>query len=119
MSDDELKTKSVTYILGGLTQQVRELADRIDKLTDGTYKRITDLETTKADRVAVDRIQKALDDNVEVRLQSVEKIAIARDKQDTVETTITILKVTLTLYGVFMIGLTALIVWHILHSPIS
>ena len=117
--NQELKKNSVTYILGQLTQQVRDLSDRIDKLTDGTYKRIADLESTKADRVMVDRIQKALDDYVEIRLRKVEDLVIPKDMQNRLETTVTILKVTLTLYGLFLVGLAAMLIYHLFKSPIS
>ena len=115
---EELKKNSVTYILGQLTQQVSDLADRIDKLTDGTYNRITVLEQTKADRALTDRIQKLLDDDIEVRLQAVEKLVISADKQDSVLTTITWLKVTVGLFGTALAATLIMLVYHLFHSPL-
>ena len=61
---EELKKNSVTYILGQLTEQIKNLTDKVKELNDGTYARITSLENTKADRVMVDRIQKIIEDNL-------------------------------------------------------
>ena len=114
---EELKKNSVTYILGQLTQQVSDLSDKIEQLTSGTYKRISDLEATKADRVSVDRIQKALDDDVEIRLKAVEQIAIPKEYQDSLETTVTTLKVTLWLFGIAFSALWIIVLWHLFKTP--
>lgn len=118
-ANEALNKNSVTYILGQLTQQVKDLSDRIDKLTDGTYKRITDLEQTKADKQLVENLQRKVNEDVEGRLRKVEDVIIPKDMQTNLETTVTILKVTLTLYGIFLVGIAALLIYHLFHSPIS
>ena len=82
---EELKKNSVTYILGQLTEQIKNLTDKVKELNDGTYARITSLENTKADRVMVDRIQKIIDDDIEKRMRAVEICAISKDKQENFE----------------------------------
>lgn len=115
---EELKKNSVTYILGQLTQQVSDLADKIKELTDGTYQRITTLEQTKADRVVTDKLQKLLDDDFEVRLQKVEKLVIPAEKQDSILTTITWLKVTVGLFGIALGACLVMLVYHLFHISI-
>ena len=115
---EELKKNSVTYILGQLTQQVSDLADKIKDLTDGTYQRITNLEQTKADRAMTDKLQKLLDDDIEVRLVAVEKLVIPSEKQDSIQTSITWLKVTVGLFGVALAACLVMLVYHLFHSPL-
>ena len=75
------------------------------------------MEATKADRVSVDRIQKALDDDVEIRLKAVEQIAIPKEYQDSLETTVTTLKVTLWLFGIAFSALWIIVLWHLFKTP--
>jgi hypothetical protein len=76
------------------------------------------LEQTKADRVVTDKLQKLLDDDVEVRLQAVEKLVIPADKQDWVKSTITWLKVTIGLFGTALAATLVMLVYHLFHSPL-
>ena len=85
---EELKKNSVTYILGQLTEQIKNLTDKVKELNDGTYARIISLENTKADRAITDRLQKILDDDVEVRLRAVEECMITKVEKSGVETRI-------------------------------
>ena len=85
---EELKKNSVTYILGQLTEQIKNLTDKVKELNDGTYSRIISLENTKADRAITDRLQKILDDDVEVRLRAVEECMITKVEKSGVETRI-------------------------------
>ena len=49
-----------------------EMRASLNEIKDGTVARIESLEKTKADRTDIDAMQKKLDDNIEVRVRSLE-----------------------------------------------
>lgn len=55
-----------------VNEKFADLKSDIRDLRDGVSTRVTNLEKTKADRVDIDAVQKKLDDDVEVRLRTVE-----------------------------------------------
>ena len=73
MKSIDANTRDILLTFKGETsQQLADLARRMEGLEKGTFSRIDSLERTKADRVEIDKIQKILDENIETRVRSLE-----------------------------------------------
>jgi len=108
--------------VGKLDTKIDFAIKRIDELDKGTVDKINTLFKDKADRAELDKVQLALNEfqkhvneNMEGRVRELEEATISKEKQDSIETSATIAKVTLWLYGIALGGLYALMIYHILN----
>jgi hypothetical protein len=65
-------TKEDHDLLIRVDQKVGDLQISVKEISDGTISKITALEKNKADRDEVDRLQKIIDDNIEIRIKKLE-----------------------------------------------
>lgn len=97
-------TEDSQIAIARLEQKVEDLATRVERgfseVKDITLNRLTSLETTKANRDEVEKLQAKVNNDIEKRVNDLEKTRISFRT-----------KVTLVLWGIGLIF--AVLIWHL------